>query len=145
MVENVHIVQPHAAQALIQTGQQILAAAPVAVGACPHFITGLGRDNQLVAVDAQIIAQNFTKIPLGCARLRAVVVGQVKVGDAVVERGAAERTHILVGGGIAEIVPQPQRDGGQQQPAGPAAAVGQALIAVLRSLVHDENLLLSGK
>ena len=145
MVENVHIVQPHAAQALIQAGNQVLAAAPVAVGACPHFITSLGRDDQLVAVDAQIVPQDFAKVFLGGAGLRAVVVGQIKVSDAVVERGAAERTHILVGGGIAEIVPQPQRDGGQQQPAGPAAAVGQALIAVLRSLVHDENLLLSGK
>ena len=107
MVENVHIVQPHAAQALIQAGQQILAAAPVAVGACPHFITSLGRDNQLVAVDAQIVPQDFAKVFLGGAGLRAVVIGQVKVGDAVVERGAAERTHILVGGGIAKIVPQP--------------------------------------
>ena len=136
VVEDVHIVQSHAAQALVQTGQQVLAAAPVAVGAVPHHIPGLGGDDQLIAVDAEIIAQNFTKIPLGCARLGAVVVGKVKVGDAVVKRRAAERTHVLIGRCVAKIVPQPQRDGGQQQAAVAAAAVGQHIIAVLSRLVH---------
>ena len=141
VVENIHIVQPHALQAPVQAGQQVLAAAPVAVGAVPHQVTGLGGDDQLVAVDAEVVPQNFTKIPLGSARLGAVVVGKVKVGDAVVKCRAAERAHILIRGGVTEIMPQPQRDCGQHKAAGPTAAVGDDLIAVLCGLVHGESLL----
>lgn len=123
------------------TSSDIECYAPVAVGAVPHQVTGLGGDDQLVAVDAEVVPQNFTKIPLGSARLRAVVVGKVKVGDAVVKRRAAERAHILIRGGVTEIMPQPQRDSGQHKAAGPAAAVGDDLIAVLCGLVHGESLL----
>lgn len=67
--------------------------------------------------------------------------GKVKVGDAVVKRRAAERAHILIRGGVTEIMPQSQRDCGQHKAAGPAAAVGDDLIAVLCGLVHGETLL----
>ena len=55
VVKNIHIVQPHAAQALIQAGQQVFAAAPVAVRAVPHFIACFGGNNQLIAVNAKVI------------------------------------------------------------------------------------------
>ena len=142
VVENIHIVQPHAAQALVKAGQQVLAAAPVAVGAVPHLEPGFGGDDQLVAVDAEVVPQNFTEIPLGRARLGAVVVGKVKVGDAIVKRRAAERAHIFVGCRVAKIMPQPQRDGGQQQATIAAAAVGQDTVTVLGCLIHGKNPLL---
>ena len=139
VVENVHVVQPHAAQALIQAGQQVLAAAPIAVGAVPHRVSRLGGDDQLVAVGHQVVPQNFAKVGLGRARFRAVVVGQVKVGDAVVKGGTAERPHVLVGRSIAKIVPQPQRDGRQQQSTAAAAAVGQDSVTALVSLIHGRG------
>ena len=139
VVEDIHIVQPHPAQALVQAGQQVFAAAPVAVGTVPHRVTRLGRDDQLIAVRHQVVAQDLAKIALGGTRLGAVVVGQVKVGDAVVKRGAAERTHVLVRGGIAKIVPQPQRYGGQQQAAVAAAAVRQGGVTILGSLIHGSG------
>ena len=55
VVEDVHIVQAHALQALIQAGQQILPAAPLAIGPGPHLIARLGGDDQLVTVCAQIL------------------------------------------------------------------------------------------
>ena len=139
VVEDIHIVQPHPAQALVQAGQQVFAAAPVAVGTVPHRVARLGRDDQLIAVGHQVVAQDLAKIALGGTRLGAVVVGQVKVGDAVVKRGAAERTHVLVRGGIAKIVPQPQRYGGQQQAAVAAAAVRQSGVTILGSLIHGSG------
>ena len=48
-VEDVHVLQAHAFQALVQAGQQILARSPVAVRARPHIVAGLGADDQLIA------------------------------------------------------------------------------------------------
>src|SRR6185295_2426517 len=61
---------------------------------------------------------------------RPVVVGQVEVGHAEVERAAqdgalgAER---LV---VTEVVPQPERYRRQQQPAATRAAIAQVLVTV---------------
>ena len=55
-------------------------------------------------------AENLSEVPLGSAGGRAVVVGEVKVGDAAVECGAAKLFHAFHGVGVAKVVPQPQRD-----------------------------------
>ena len=58
------------------------------------------------------------------------------MGNAVIKRRTAERTHVLIRGGIAKIMPQPQRNSGQQQAAVSAAAGWQGVVTVLCSLVH---------
>ena len=69
-------------------------------------------------------------------RFWAIVIGKVKVGNAVIKRRTAERTHVLIREGIAKIMPQPQRNSGQQQAAVSAAAGWQGVVTVLCSLVH---------
>ena len=50
---------------------------------------------------------------------RAVVVGQVEVGDAQVERAADDRALPVDRAIVAEVVPQPERDGGSFRPLRP--------------------------
>ena len=135
MVENVHIVQPHPLQALVQTGQQIFPAAPVSVRAVPHGIARLGGNDEFVPVSGQVVPQNTAEIPFRRAGSRPIVVGKVKVGDAVVKGGAHDGPHGVVAGGIPKIVPQTQRYGGKFQPAGAAAMVGHGRIAVRRGKI----------
>ena len=56
-------------------------------------------------------------VPLRGAVLRAVVIGKIEMGDAVVEGGEADVPHILKTGDIAEIVPEAQGDARQLQAA----------------------------
>ena len=60
-VEDVHIVQPHALEALVEAGDQVLARSPLAVGAGPHVVAGFAGDHQLVAVAAQVLGQDSAK------------------------------------------------------------------------------------
>ncbi len=90
-VEDVHIVQAHPGERLVQAGQQVLARAPLAVGAGPHVVSGLGRDDQLIAVRAQVLAQDAAEVDLGRPVRRTVVVGEIEVGHAQVERAAQDR------------------------------------------------------
>ncbi len=87
-VEDVDVLEAHALQALVEAGQQILARSPVAIRAGPHIVAGLGADDQFVAIGLEIEAQNLAEVAFRASRRRAVVVGQVEVGDAQVE-GAA--------------------------------------------------------
>jgi len=130
-VKDVHIVQPHALQALVQAGQQVFARAATAIRPGPHVVAGLAADDQLVAVGLEVAQQVAAKVALGAAGRRAVVVGQVKVGDAGVKGQAQHVALGLQGCGITEVVPQAQRDGGQLQPTAAAAAVSHALIVAL--------------
>ena len=112
-------------EALVEARQQVLARPAVAVRARPHVVAGLGRDDQLVAVRAQVLGEDPPEVRLGRAVRRAVVVGQVEVGDAEVEGAADDRALRLERPVVAEVVPQPERDRGQLQPA-PAARGGRA-------------------
>ena len=142
VVVDVHIVQPQPLQALVQAGQQILAAAPVTIGAVPHGIPCLGADDELIPVGHEVLVQDAAQILLGAARLRTVVVGQVEVGDAVVEGGEAELLHGLIAARVTKIVPEPQRDGGQQQAALAAAVVRHGGITCIGCLMHKNTPLL---
>ena len=62
MVENIHILQTHAIQTLVKACQQILPAAPIAIGTEPHIIASFGADNQFVPVRSQVFLQNDTKV-----------------------------------------------------------------------------------
>src|SRR5262249_29053532 len=53
-IEDVDILEPHAFETLIQTGEEILARAPFPVWAGPHAVPSLGRDNELIAVAGEI-------------------------------------------------------------------------------------------
>ena len=75
MIEDVHIIKIHALQALIKAGDQILAAAMVAVRTLPHIVTGLGGDDQLVAMRLPVAQHVDAKVPLGFAIGRAIVIG----------------------------------------------------------------------
>ena len=107
-VEDVDIVDAHAAQALVEAGEQVFARAPFAVRPRPHQVAGLGRHDQLVAMAAQIGRAHPAEALLGRARRRAVIVGEVEMGDAQVERPAQHRPAVSNGAGVAEIVPQPE-------------------------------------
>ena len=128
VVEDVHVVKVHAAQALIEAGDEVLAAAPVAVGAGPHVIAGLGGDDHLVAVGQEIALHVDAEAALGLAVGRAVVVGEVEVGDAVVKRRAQDLALHAQRRDLAKVMPKAQRERGQQQAALTAAAVGHRVI-----------------
>ena len=138
-VEDVHVVQAHPLQGRIEAGQQILARAPVAVRPGPHVVAGLGRDHQLVTVGPQVRCHHGAEVGLGRAVRRSVVVGQVDMGDTEVEGPAQDRPLPIQRSVVAEVVPQPERDGGQQQPATSGASVGHALVALLGSLIASSE------
>jgi hypothetical protein len=75
----------------------------------------------LVMSLGQILGEDLAEGVLGAARGWAVVVGQVEVRDAEVEGPAGHGAAVLERVHAAEVVPEPERDGGQLD-ATPAAA-----------------------
>ena len=122
-VEDVDVVEPEPREALVEAREQVLARAPVAVRARPHVVAGLRRDDQLVAVGPEVVAQQPAEVLLRRAVRRAVVVREVEVRDAEVEGAAHDRPARLDRVDAAEVVPQPERDRGQREPAAAAAVV----------------------
>ena len=146
-VEDVHVVQAHPGQRLVQARQQVLTRPPVAVGPWPHVVAGLGRDDQLVAVAAQVVAQNAAEVPLrraverpvlqssqrvigGIERVTAVVVREIKVGHTQVERAEDDRPLRVQGPVRAKVLPQPQRYLGEPDATPATAAVGRVIVSV---------------
>ena len=129
-VEDVDVVEPHPLQALVEAGEQVLARAPLAVRAGPHVVAGLGGDDQLVAPGGEVLAEDAAEVGLGGAGRRAVVVGEVDVGDAEVEGAADDRPLRLERGVVAEVVPQAERDRGELEPGAAGAAVGHRVVAI---------------
>ena len=129
VVEDVDPVQPHPLERLVQRAQQVLARAQVAVGAGPHVPARLGRDHQLVAVAGEVLAEDAAEVGLGRPVGRAVVVGQVEVGDAEVERAPQDVALGLERLVVAEVVPQAERDRREVEAAAADAAVGHAPVA----------------
>ena len=86
-VEDVDVVHAHPRQRLVQARQEVLARpAALPVRARPHVVARLGGEDQLVAVRAEVLREDRAEVALGAPVRRAVVVGQVEVGDAAVER-----------------------------------------------------------
>ena len=126
----------HPAEALVQAGNQVFPASPVAIGPFPHVVAGLGGNEQLVPVGTPVCIHMAAEIGFRGAGGRAVVVGQVKVRDSVVKGGAE---HGLLDGKrrlVPEVVPQAEGQQGQHDPAVSAAAVLHGLITVLIRNVH---------
>ncbi|MPM43958.1 hypothetical protein SDC9_90636 [bioreactor metagenome] len=116
-VEDVDVVQPEPLQRLVQRGQHVLArAAALAVRAGPHVPAGLGGDDQLVAIGLEVGTQELPEIDLRGPVRRAVVVGQVEVGDPGVERAVQDLALLPQQVQVTEVVPQTQRENGQLQP-----------------------------
>ena len=132
MVEDVHVVETEAFEALVERGEQVFAASEVAVGAEPHLVAGLGADDEFVAVMVEILVQQSSAVLFGRAGFRAVVVGQIEVGHAVVECGEHDLPHGVVWGDVAEVVPEAEGDGRQFQAACAHVVVGHAVIACRR-------------
>ena len=144
VVEDVDVVQPQPLQRCVQAGGQVLPRPEVAIGAGPHVPAGLGRDDQLVAVAGEVLGQDAAHVALRRPVGRSVVVGQVEVGDAEVERPPHHRPLVLHRLVVPEVVPEAQRDGRQLQAAAAAAAVGLDGVAVVGGdVAHDKNLALA--
>ena len=109
-VEDVDVVEAHPAQRWSSEAEQVLARAPLAVRARGHVVARLGGDDQLVAVGAEVLREERAEVRLGGAVGRAVVVGQVEVGDAQVEGAAQDGPLGVQRAVVAEVVPQAQRD-----------------------------------
>src|SRR3954452_11923878 len=131
-VEDIDIVEAHAPQALVETREQIFARAAVAIGTWPHVVTGLRRDDQLVAKGAEVLGHPAAEILFRRTVGRSVVVGEIEVGDAEIEGAPEHRAAGLEIVDAAEIVPQAERHGGKVEPAPSAAPVGHAAVIALR-------------
>ena len=135
VIEDVDVVDAQALQALIKAREEVLARAKIAVRSGPHVPSGFGRDHQLITERAKVRAQDATEVRLGAAVRRSVVVGQVEVGDAEVEGAAQDGALSVDRAAIAEVLPQPERDGGEQKPAASAAAVAHRCVTIGRGEV----------
>ena len=105
MVKNIHIFQSHAFQALVKARQKIFTAAPVSVRALPHIIAGLGCDDQFITIRHQFFFQDLAEIPLCTSVGRSVIIGKVKLCDAIVKSCKTQLFHIFIIRSISEIMP----------------------------------------
>ena len=71
------------------------------------------------------------KVGLGAAVRGSVVVGQVEMSYAQVEGLAHDCTLRVEGPVVTEVLPEPQRHGGQEQAAVPTTAVGHGPVTIL--------------
>ncbi len=95
MVIDIHILQTHAAQALIQTCNQIFLTAPVSIRTRPHIISGFRGNHQLVPINPQTLFQNPSEIFLRRTVHRSIVICQIKMRDPMVESRMAHRLHVF--------------------------------------------------
>ena len=129
-IEHVDVVDTHSLEALVEAGKEILPRSPVAVGPGPHVPASFRGDQELVPIGRQVLFENPPKIRLSGSKRYAVVVGEVEVRDAEIERAAIDRPLHVERLGVAEVTPEAERDGWKQQAARAAAAIGHAVIAV---------------
>ena len=129
MVENVDVVKAETFEALIEGGEQIFAAAEIAVGAEPHFVAGFGADDQFVTMMMEIFVQETAAVLFRAARFGAVIVGEVEMRDAVVECGEHDVAHGGVWRNIAEIMPKTERNRWKFQTARTHMVVGHGVVS----------------
>ena len=110
VIENIHIIQFHTPQALVNAGHQILPASVIPVRAVPHIISGLRSDDQFVPVWPEIFFHQPAQAALRASIDRPVVIGKVKLCDAMVKGSPAHGLHVVVIVLRAEIMPESQRN-----------------------------------
>src|ERR1700727_1208933 len=128
-VEDVDVVDAYSLEALVEAGKQRFTAAPFAVRARPHEIARLGRDHELVANASEVAAQDVPEGKFGRAWWGPIIVGEVEMRDAKIERLTAYGAHRIGGLVETEIVPQTQRYRRKFQPAAAAAVVDHFVVA----------------
>ena len=109
-VEDVDVVEPEAEEALVEARQQVLPRSPVAVRPGPHVVSGLRRDDELVAVGREVMAEQEPEVLLGGAIRRPVVVREVEVRDAEIECAADDLPARVQRTLVTEVLPEPERD-----------------------------------
>ena len=129
VIEDVDIRQAHAAQALVQAGQQILARAEVAVRAGPHAVAGLGGDDELVAVCRQVHLQRAAKGLFRGTFGRPVVIRQIEMGDSQVKGAAQDGAAVFERIDAAEVVPQAERNRRQHDAGLAATPINHAVVS----------------
>ncbi len=87
----------------------------------------------------KVLAQDPPEIGLGTAVWRSVVVGQIEMGDAKVECSPHDGALSLERSVVAEILPKPERYGGEKQTAAPTTAVGHGPVAILSGIVDSHR------
>jgi len=140
-VEDIHILQTHALEALVEAAEQVLPAAPLSIGAIPHVVASLGGDDQLVAVGGKVLGEILAKVQFSRPRGGTVVVGQVEVGDPQIEGGVQHLARRRKRIAIAKVVPEAQRESGQLQAALATAVVGHSVISIVMRCIHPCTLL----
>ena len=70
----------------------------------------------------KILAQNFSECQLGGTRGRAIIIGEIEMGDPGVKGRSAQLAFRAMLKVVAKIMPKPERHG-REQHAAPAAAV----------------------
>ena len=105
-IEQIHVINLHTFQTLVERGHQILAAAPIAIRAGPHVIAGFRRDEQFVAIGPEVLVHQSSHRLLGRTIDRTIVVSQVEMRDAVVEGIMGNLPASLIWIHAAEIMPK---------------------------------------
>jgi hypothetical protein len=123
LVEQVYIVEVHAFEALVDARHEIFARPEVAVWAGPHVVSGLGRDEQFVAVGLEVVVDEPSHRLLGRPVRRAELVGEFKMGDAVVEGIVGDGSGALVGSTPPKLCQNPRLTFGSMTPECPQRRV----------------------
>ena len=108
-IKDVHIIKAHPDQALVETGYQIFPRTPLTVGTGPHVVACFRRDNHFVTITSEIGIKNESEGSLSGALRRAVIVCQIKMGDAEVEGTPEDRAAVGYRVSVAEVLPKAQR------------------------------------
>ena len=96
------------------------------------MVTGLGGDNDLIAIGREVLAQHSAKVGLGRTGRWAVVIRQIEMGDPTIESAQNDVTSGRVAINVTEIVPQAKRDAWQHQAAATTALVIHRSVAIGR-------------
>ena len=139
MIENIHVIQPKPLQALIQRGKQVLFGAPLPIRTGPHVISGFCGDYELIAIRREILFENPSEGNLGASRPWAIVVCNIKMGNAFVKRKKRKLPCPLIRYIFTEIVPQPQRKEGQPNPAFSTPVVKHMVISARVCTIQENS------
>ena len=105
-VEKVHVIQFHPFKALVQAGDEILAGSPFPVWAGPHEVSCFGGNEKFVPVRLERGGEELPEVFLRGTRLRTVVVGKVKVADALVKGKVCHFLDTLKGRFSSKVLPE---------------------------------------
>ena len=109
-VEQVHIIEPHPFERLIEAGDQILAATPLSVRTVPHAVTGFGGDKEFIPVRTEIFIHQTSEIGFCATGRNTIVVRKIKMRHAMVKSIPTDSTTAFKRRIVAKIMPESQTD-----------------------------------